>query len=57
MKRKVQRGWWASHARHLGMFVGGILVDHGVIAFRFGNLHLDGIEEADELLMAVAHVR
>jgi hypothetical protein len=28
-----------------------------VIAFRFGNLHLDGIEEADELLMAVAHVR
>ena len=39
---------------HLGMFVGGIVVDDGVDRLSLRHLRLDGIEEADELLMAVA---
>ena len=37
---------------HLGMFVGGIVVDDGVDRLSLRHLRLDGIEEADELLMA-----
>ena len=36
---------------HLGMFVGGIVVDDGVDRLSRRYLGLDGVEEADELLM------
>jgi hypothetical protein len=39
---------------HLGMFVGGIIIDDGMDQLSFGNLGFDGGEEADELLMPVA---
>ena len=39
---------------HLGMLVGGIVVDDCVDRLSLRRLRLDGIEEADELLMAVA---
>ena len=39
---------------HLGMSVGGIVVDDCVDRLSRRHLRLDGIEEADELLMAVA---
>jgi hypothetical protein len=39
---------------HLGMFAGGVVVDDGVDGFSFRHLRLDGVEEADELLMAMA---
>src|ERR1700681_423421 len=39
---------------HLRMLVGRIVVDDGVDHFSHGNLLLDRVEEADELLMAVA---
>ena len=38
----------------LGMFVGGIVVDDGMDHLACGNGALDFIEEANELLMAVA---
>jgi hypothetical protein len=39
---------------HLGMFVGAVVVDDGVDGLSFWHLRLDGVEEADELLMAMA---
>ena len=39
---------------HLGMLVGGVVVDDGVDAFPCRDLRLDGVEEADEFLMPVA---
>src|ERR1700722_19551752 len=39
---------------HLGMFVSGVVVDDGVDRFSLRDPSLDGVEEADELLMAVA---
>src|SRR5262245_39756608 len=36
----------------LGMLVGGIVVDDCVDILASGNLGVDGVEEADELLMA-----
>src|SRR4029077_9287471 len=39
---------------HLGMFVSGVVVDDGVDRFSLRYPSLDGVEEADELLMAVA---
>src|SRR6266436_9985488 len=38
---------------HLGMFMGGVVVDDSVDRLSFWNLRLNGVEEADELLMAV----
>ena len=38
----------------VGLFVGGIVVDDGVNDFSDRHAALDGVEEADELLMAVA---
>jgi hypothetical protein len=38
---------------HLRMLVRRIIVDNSVDRFSFGNLGLDGAEEADELLMSV----
>jgi hypothetical protein len=39
---------------HLRMFVDGVVIDDGVDGLSLRHLRLDGIEEADELLMAVA---
>ena len=39
---------------HGGMLVGGVIVEDGVDGFAGGNLALDGIEKADELLVAMA---
>ena len=36
------------------MFVGGVVIDDGVDGLSLRHLRLDGIEEADELLMALA---
>ena len=38
---------------NLGLFVGGVIVDDGVDDFSGRNSALDGIEEADELLVAM----
>src|SRR6516164_9981063 len=38
---------------HLGMFMGRVVVDDSVDCLSFWNLRLNGVEEADELLMAV----
>lgn len=38
----------------LGVFVGGIIVEHGMDELFGGNLALDGIEEADEFLVPMA---
>ena len=37
-----------------GMLVSGVVVENGMDGFADGNLALDGVEEAYELLMAVA---
>ena len=39
---------------NIGMLVGGVVVDDGVDRLSNGNLLLDDIEEANELLMAMA---
>ena len=39
---------------HLRMLVGRIVVDDGVDRLSFWDFGVDGVEEADELLMAVA---
>jgi hypothetical protein len=54
VKWNVQRGWLASQLAHLGMFVGSIIIDDGVDHFSNWRLSLDGIEEANEFLMAMA---
>jgi hypothetical protein len=40
--------------KHLGMFMGGIVVEHGVDDLAGGHLAFDSIEEADEFEVAVA---
>src|SRR5665647_1539462 len=54
VKWNVQRGCRASHFCTFGCFVGCIVVDDGVDYFSCRNLLLDGVEEADELLVAMA---
>ncbi len=39
---------------HLGVLVGGVVVEDGVDGLAGRDLALDGVQEADELLMAVA---
>jgi hypothetical protein len=39
---------------HLGMFVGGLVVEDHMHGFASRDLGFDGVEEANELLMAVA---
>ena len=53
VKWKTKRGCRASQAFHLGMLVGGIVVEDDVNDLADRRLGLDGVEEADELLMAV----
>ena len=38
---------------HLGLLVGGIVVEHGLDRLVWRNGPLDGVEETDELLMTV----
>ena len=38
----------------LGMLVSGVVVDDGMDRFSLRYLRLDGVEEADELLVAMA---
>ena len=40
--------------QHLWVFVGGVVINNGVDDLAGRNLRLNGVEEADELLMAVA---
>src|SRR5271169_5900478 len=61
VKWKVQRGWRDSQASTpafaragLGMFVGGIVVEHRVDRLLGRDLAFDGVEEADEFEVAVA---
>ena len=51
MKWKVQRGWSAS--KDVGLFVGGIVVDDCVDDLSGRHGALDGVEEANELLVAM----
>jgi hypothetical protein len=52
VKWKTKRGCRASH--HLRVLVGGVVVEDEVNDLADRHLGLDGIEEADELLMPVA---
>ena len=54
VKWKVKRGWRPSQARTFGMLVGGVVVEDDVDGLADRHLRLDGVEEADELLMPVA---
>ena len=54
VKWKVKRGCRSSQARHLGMLVGGVVVDDHVDRLAGRDLALDLVEKADELLMPVA---
>lgn len=52
MERPV--GMSAQPFDHLGMLVGSVIVEDGVNRLASRDLALDGVEEADELLMPVA---
>jgi hypothetical protein len=52
VKWRVTRGWGASQA--ITLFMGGIVVEDDVDGLLRWNRFLDGVEEADELLMAMA---
>ena len=54
VKWKVKRGWRSSHCAHLRMLVGGVVVEDDVDELAGRHLRFDGVEEADELLMAMA---
>ena len=54
VKWNVQRGWRVEPLAHFGMLVGGVVVEDRVDSLAGGNLALDGVEEADELLMPMA---
>ena len=55
-EREVERpaGMSAQPFDHLGVLVGGVIVEDGVNRLASRDLALDGVEEADELLMSVA---
>ena len=54
VKWKVTRGVASKPGHYVGMFVGGIVVEDDVDGLLGWNRFLDGVEEADELLMAMA---
>src|SRR6202043_1429463 len=54
VKWNVQRGWRASHLAHGGMVVRSVVVEDRMDRLAGGDFSLDGVEEADELLMAMA---
>ena len=47
---------WVAHepSSDLGMFMGGVVIQNAMDDFTGWNVSIDPIEEADELLMAVA---
>ena len=53
--REVERpaGMSAQPFDHLGVLVGGVIVEDGVNRLASRDLALDGVEEADELLVAI----
>src|SRR5262249_6334301 len=51
---EAEGGMAAAPGLGLRMVVGGVVVDDGVDDLARRHLRLDGVEEADELLMAVA---
>ena len=53
-KWKIKRSWRPSQARTLAMLVGGVVVEDHMAALAGRDIGLDGVEEADELLVAVA---
>ena len=53
VKWKVKRSWRASHCRTFDV-VGGVIIEDHVHDLACGDLGLDGVEEADELLMPMA---
>ena len=54
VKWKTKRGWRASQAQHLGMLVAAVVVEDDVDHLAGRHRGLDGVEEAQELLVAVA---
>ena len=54
VKWKVKRGWRSSHWRNLRMLVGGVVVEDHVHDLSSRHLRLNGVEEADELLVTMA---
>ena len=53
VKWKVKRGVAGEPGNHLRLFVGGVVVEDDVDDLAGRDLCLDGVEEADELLMAL----
>ena len=54
MKWNTQMGMAGEPSLHLGMLVGRVIVDDRVDDLAGRDRRIDGVEEADELLMAVA---
>ena len=54
VKLEGPAGIAAQPSDHLSMFVSGVVVEDGVDGLAGGDLTLDGVEEAEELLMPVA---
>ena len=54
MKWKVQRGVSGKPFTHFGMFMGSVVIDDGMDRLSLRHPRFDGVEEADELLMAVS---
>src|SRR3954452_1001516 len=54
VKWKVKRGWRGEPGQHLGLLVGGVVVEDDVDDLAGRDRRLDGVEEADELLVPVA---
>ncbi len=54
MKWKVKRLVACEPGQHLGVFVGGVVVEDDVDGLALWHLGLDGIQEPDEFLMAMA---
>jgi hypothetical protein len=54
VKCNAQRGCRPSHSITLGVLVGGVVVEDGVDDLAGRDLALNGVQEADELLVPVA---
>ena len=54
MKWKLTRGWRGQPVAHLGVLMGGVIIEDHVDRLVGRHLALDGIEKADEFLVPVA---
>src|SRR5512138_2805539 len=54
VKWKVQRGCRGQPFTHFAMFMGSVVIDDGMDRLSLRHPRFDGVEEADELLMAVS---